>query len=165
VVETAVDDRRRYYRVPFGENGPRPAEAVLLDEALGVADFRAWSPDEDWLFFRAHARDGNAEIYRMNLWDGRLHNLTQHPEADRFVDFSPDGEWVIIESQRAGPPEIYRLPVEGGPFENLTHSGAVTRFLMWWPGVTMDWSGDGLLLLGLAMGAGGVGLSAFRYRR
>ena len=45
-------------------------------------------------------RDGNAEIYIMDINGKNLRNLTNHPASDFSPAFSPDGRWIAYVSNR-----------------------------------------------------------------
>jgi TolB protein len=97
----------------------------------------AWSPDGARIAFQSH-RDGNWEIYTLELASGELQRLTRHPAYDGAPAWSPDGDWIVFESYRdeapcpserplrTAPPcpdlELYRVPAQGGPAERLTDS-------------------------------------------
>ncbi|MDX1748205.1 MAG: hypothetical protein R3324_19900, partial [Halobacteriales archaeon] len=52
-------------------------------------------------------RDGNNEIYRMNLDGSGLRRLTDHPADDRNPRPSPDGREVVFQSRRSGSAQIH----------------------------------------------------------
>ena len=60
------------------------------------------------------SRDGNPEIYVMNLEGGSLQRLTNHGAIDTEPAWSPDGSSIVFTSDRAGKPQIYRMPASGG---------------------------------------------------
>lgn len=69
------------------------------------------------------SRDGNPEIYLMNLADRGLRRLTRHYAIDTEPSFSPDGRYVIFTSDRVGAPQIYRLELATNELERLTWEG------------------------------------------
>ena len=79
-----------------------------------------WSPDGGKLIF-ASDRDGNREIYAMDLLDeSHLLNLTQHKAPDWQPAWSPDGERVAFSSYRDENWEIYLVRADGTGLERLT---------------------------------------------
>ncbi|MBL7202536.1 MAG: PD40 domain-containing protein [Anaerolineae bacterium] len=79
-----------------------------------------WSPDSSKLIF-ASDRDGNREIYAMDLLDdNHLANLTQHKAPDWQPAWSPDGGRVAFSSYRDQNWEIYLVHADGTGLERLT---------------------------------------------
>lgn len=61
-----------------------------------------WAPDSTRLAFTSD-RDGNAEIYAINVDGSGLANLTQNPAADTDPAWSPDGAQIAFVSDRDAP--------------------------------------------------------------
>ena len=85
-------------------------------------------------------RDGNWEIYVMNVDGGNQQNLTNNPADDRDPSWSPDGKRIIFYSNRDGhaidgrsTSEIYVMNVDGGNPQNLTNDRNDDRFPAWSP--------------------------------
>jgi TolB protein len=72
-----------------------------------------------WLVFQSN-RDGNWEIYRLDLRDGTLLNLTQHDANDREPAWSPDGLQITFASDRAGNYEIYTMNLDGSDVQRVS---------------------------------------------
>ncbi len=66
----------------------------------------SWSADGEQLAFTSE-RDGNAEIYSVELATGVLRRMTFHPAQDSRPSFSPDGQFLAFESARQGRLETY----------------------------------------------------------
>jgi len=81
-------------------------------------------------------RDGNSEIYLLDVGRGTLRNLTQNPYNDYFSVWSLDGEQIAFVTDRdGGDGEIYRMNADGGGTRRLTfHNGS---------DITPAWSPDG----------------------
>ena len=73
----------------------------------------AWSPDGELLAFTSN-RDGNAELYAVELSDKRLWRLTYDQAQDDRATFSPDGRSVAFESSRGGSFGVLVMPALGG---------------------------------------------------
>ena len=84
-------------------------------------------------------RDGNPEIYTMNLDGSNVVNLSQHPRADRSLTWSPDGKKIGFTStrDRDGNTEVFVMDADGGNPTQLTH----TPFHVYNTGFV--WSPDG----------------------
>jgi Tol biopolymer transport system component len=66
-------------------------------------------------------REGNFEIYTMRPDGTGLTNITNHPAADQFAAWSPDGTKVGFSSDRDGPgTSIYVANADGTAVERLT---------------------------------------------
>jgi TolB protein len=80
-------------------------------------------------------RDGNPEIYAMNVDGSAQTRLTTDPAADRRADFSPIGTQIAFESNRNGNYELYSMEVDGSRQTRLTfHTG---------PDTEASWNPDG----------------------
>ena len=67
-------------------------------------------------------RDGNGEIYIMNVDGSEQVNLTNNPADDwGEPSFSPDGSKIAFVSKRDGLDEIYIMNVDGSGQTRLTN--------------------------------------------
>jgi TolB protein len=113
-------------------SGPAPTPTLSSPSPtptpLGGASFAVYQTD----------RDGNWEIYLLDLASWQEYNLTQHPAEDRNPALSPDGTRLAFESHRDGNWDVYLLHLESGEATRLTQElgfdGAPT------------WSPDGSLI-------------------
>jgi TolB protein len=78
-------------------------------------------------------RDGNWEIYLLDLGSWLEYNLTQHPAEDRNPALSPDGKRVAFESHRDGNWEIYVLDLDTDDVTRLTDELAFDGAPAWSP--------------------------------
>jgi len=86
--------------------------------------YPAWSHDGRSLAFTS-TRDGNAEIYVLELATGTLTNMTNHPGKDIFPTWSPDDKNIAFTSDRDGHnDDIFVMDADGSNPRNLTqHPG------------------------------------------
>lgn len=69
-------------------------------------------------------RDGNWEIYAMNLDGSDVRRLTNHPARDDMPRWSPDGKQIVFRSERDGRQEIYVMNADGSGQKRLTNEAA-----------------------------------------
>ncbi|MBI4409300.1 MAG: PD40 domain-containing protein [Gemmatimonadetes bacterium] len=89
----------------------------------------AWSPDGARLAFTSD-RDGNLELYAIELASGDVRRLTFDDAQDSRPSFSPDGDFIAFESTRGGEPAVYVVASYGGepqrvsaPGRRMSHTG------------------------------------------
>ncbi|NJP06056.1 MAG: hypothetical protein HC837_10740, partial [Chloroflexaceae bacterium] len=93
------------------------------------------SPDpvsDERIVFQSN-RDGNREIYVMNLDGSGQTNLTNHPARDENPTWSPDGTRIAFESDRDGPYNIYIMNADGTGVTRITDSEADDEDPAWSP--------------------------------
>jgi len=64
--------------------------------------------------------------------------VTRGSQIVESLDISPDGRWLVFDSDRSGVSQIFRMPVAGGDPEQLTSDSSAS----FWP----RWSPDGRLI-------------------
>jgi len=112
----ALPGGRIVYRVIFPEKGL----AVVNDDGFGseivladdTATRPAVSPDGQTIAFMSR-RDGNWEIYRMQLDGSGLRRLTENAANDGLPVWSPDGRSIAFASNRGGPWAIWVMNANG----------------------------------------------------
>lgn len=95
-----------------------------------------WSPDGSQLVFQSN-RDGNFEIYRVNLDRTSLLNLTNHPANDGDPDWAPDGSAIVFVSDRDGGKGLYKMSPDGSKVVQLLDGSWDCSFPRWSPDGSM----------------------------
>jgi len=86
----------------------------VLDEQPGSMTFAPrFAPDGRTVVFSLE-RDGNSDIYTLDIDSGALAQLTNAPSIETAPSFSPDGSQIVFESDRSGAQQIYVMPATGG---------------------------------------------------
>jgi TolB protein len=103
----------------------RTGERRLVSAKAGVNQAPAWSPDGKRLALTLSTRDGNLDIYVMDIATQALTRITDDPGIDTEPQWSKDGQSLYFTSDRAGGPQIYRIGVQvGDKPRRLTFQGS-----------------------------------------
>ncbi len=96
---------------------------------------RASQLDSPLSFAFLSMRSGNAEIYLATLGDSSFVNLTNDSSFDGFPAWSPDGERIAFDSDRAGDNnrDIYVMDRDGGNIRRLTDHPSFDLLPAWSP--------------------------------
>lgn len=70
--------------------------------------YASYSPDGSQIIFESN-RDGNWEIYRMNIDGSDQQRLTSNTHDDRRPSWHPSGNQIVFESVRGGKNGIYQM--------------------------------------------------------
>jgi TolB protein len=80
----------------------------------GINGAPAWSPDGSRLAVALSQKDGNVDVFVLDLATHAPQRITEDPAIDTEPCFSPDGRSLYFTSDRAGRPQIYRIGLGGG---------------------------------------------------
>ena len=97
-------------------------QGVLQNPTKGVGTnyLPVFSPDGKQIAFMS-GRDGNPEIYAMNVDGSNLRRLTNHPAGDSSPTWSPSGLQIAFTSDRTGKAQIYLMnSADGSGVSRLT---------------------------------------------
>lgn len=100
------------------------------------------------------------EIVRLDLETWEELQLTQDNAENTYPLASPDGRWVVFQSNRDGDFEIYTMNTVGGQLNQLTDNDYLDRLPSWspdgeWIIYSADTRGDGMLDLYRVRASGG----------
>lgn len=92
-----------------------------------------WSPDGRYIAFRS-IRDGNHDVYVLDLETGEERRLTDHPALDIEPNWSPDGEWIVFPSSRDNEFfDIFIMRADGSDVRRVTTHPAKDSEPVWVP--------------------------------
>ncbi len=108
------------------------AHLLVLAVVSGLACAESQSRVPTRVVFHS-VRDGNAEIYVMNVDGTGAIGLTLHSAQDTDPDISPDGRHIVFTSDRDGNGDLFTMDVAGGDATNLTRHAADDGWGRWSP--------------------------------
>ena len=102
--------------------------------------FHGWSPDNKTMAFVAQRNgSGQFDIYSMPAGGGPEQRLTEDIHQDDGPDYSPDGKWIYINSNRSGKEAIWRFPSTGaGPKDEKAQMVVSDSLEDWFPHPSPD---------------------------
>jgi len=92
----------------------KTGERRRVSARAGVNQAPAWSPDGRKLALTLSTRDGNLDVYTLDLTTQTLTRITDDPGIDTEPQWSNDGQSLYFTSDRAGGPQIYRVGLQPG---------------------------------------------------
>ena len=79
------------------------------------------------------AKDGNSDIYTMNLKSRVVEQLTSHPSIDTSPSFSPDSRFVVFNSDRSGFQQLYVMRSDGRKVKRISRGKGLYGTPVWSP--------------------------------
>ena len=73
------------------------------------------------------AKDGNSDIYTMDLENRIVEKITNHPSMDTSPSFSPDGKYICFNSDRSGYQQIYVMKSDGSKVKRISFGKGFVR--------------------------------------
>jgi Tol biopolymer transport system component len=132
-------------RIPYLNIFLYIASLALLIGVVSLINVGAQAPQKAQIAFESN-RDGNFEIYVMDVDGNNQRNLTNNPALDMCPSWSPDGQMIAFESNRDGDWEVYVMDADGNNPRNLTNKPICD----WGPVPSDDdspsWSPDGRMI-------------------
>ncbi len=107
---------------------------------LSPSFFHGWSPDSKTLAFVAQRNgSGQFDIYGMPAAGGPEVRYTMNVHHDDGPDYSPDGKWIYINSDRSGKEAVWRFPAAGaGPNDSKAQMALSDDLEDWFPHISPD---------------------------
>lgn len=114
-----------------GEN-PRSVNVIAGESTSETFKVRCVETKFDRIAFTTD-RDGNREIYTINLDGTGLFRVTEDTADDSFASWSPDGSRIAFHSDRRGNDDIYTISPDGTGLERVTDDSADDFVPAWSP--------------------------------
>jgi TolB protein len=89
----------------------RTGERRRVSARAGINGAPSWSPDGSTLAITLSRKDGDVDVYTLNLASQVLTRMTFDPGIDTEPTWSADGQKIYFNSDRAGGPQIYEIDV------------------------------------------------------
>ena len=78
------------------------------------------------------AKDGNSDIYTMDLENRIVQKITNHPSIDTSP-YSPDGKYICFNSDRSGYQQIYIMKEDGSNVKRISFGKGLYGTPVWSP--------------------------------
>jgi TolB protein len=79
------------------------------------------------------AKDGNSEIFTMDIRTRVTKRLTNHSAIDTSPSYSPDGKFIIFNSDRGGSQQLYVMEANGRSVKRISHGKGRYATPVWSP--------------------------------
>ena len=79
------------------------------------------------------AKDGNSDIFTMDLETRVVERITEHSSIDTSPSFSPDGKYICFNSDRSGLQQIYVMRSDGTNVKRITFGKGIYGTPVWSP--------------------------------
>lgn len=89
----------------------RTGERKRVSARAGINGAPSWSPDGKTLALTLSRKDGDVDVYTLELTSQVLTRMTFDPGIDTEPSWSSDGKKLYFNSDRAGGPQIYEIDV------------------------------------------------------
>jgi TolB protein len=89
----------------------RTGERRRVSARAGINGAPAWSPDGRTLALTLSRKDGDVDVYTLDLYSQVLTRMSFDPGIDTEPTWSADGRKLYFNSDRAGGPQIYEIDV------------------------------------------------------
>ncbi len=113
---------RDVYQIAIDGNGGPRGEAVPITTGIDAhtIDLSADGSLFTYSEFRHIANIWSLDIPTQTASVSDAHAITNESQVVETAQFSPDGRWIIYDSNREGNQDIYRIPAAGGEPQRLT---------------------------------------------
>ena len=126
----------------FDSDGTNPVPLTPSD--LQDQSRPRWSPDGRLIAFYATI-ETNVDVYTVDSTGSNLRRVTDQPGSDQLNDWSCDGKYLYVDSDRERSGEPWKIPVSGGSGERTAVTGRETSdcksliYVEGWPDRAAVW--------------------------
>ena len=117
-----------YVMNPKGDSMPRK----ITQDGVGASYLHGISPDNKTMIFTAN-RKGKYDIYGIDIKTCKEFQLTDTPDLDDGSEYSPDGKYIYLNSNRTGNMQLWRMNANGENLEQLTFD---KNYKDWFPHIS-----------------------------
>ncbi|MBS0521531.1 MAG: Tol-Pal system protein TolB [Proteobacteria bacterium] len=144
----------------YGENNTPPkvylqnvdtGRRELLGNFPGMSFAPRFSPDGTKVAMSL-SKDGNTDLYEMDLRGQTLRRLTSTPGIDTSPSYSPDGTQIVFNSDRGGTQQLYVMSAGGGGERRISFGDGRYATPVWSP------RGDYIAFTKITTGGFGIGV-------
>src|SRR6266567_3055072 len=128
------------FAVAGAGSGAEPKRPLEFDDLLRVQrlDDPQVSPDGKsiaYVITRADKGENrtDSDVWLVPMAGGEPRQLTASPKHDRHPRWSPDGKWIVFESNRSGAFQLYLIAADGGEARPLTTISTEATQPVWSP--------------------------------
>lgn len=90
----------------------RTGERTRVSARAGINGAPTWSPNGRMLALTLSRKDGDVDVYTLDLTSQLLTRVTFDPGIDTEPSFSADGNKLYFMSDRAGGPQVYEIDLK-----------------------------------------------------
>jgi TolB protein len=124
----------------------------VIDPLVAIESQLSWSPDGNWIVFDNKIfGEEKYTLYRVNIQDGRIEQLSATDGFPHVAAFSPRDMRLVYLSRHDGNREIYTMAADGSDERRLTNEPAEDYWLAW--------SADGTRIAFLSRSSDGTAVS------
>jgi TolB protein len=123
----------------------------LLGNFPGMSFAPRFSPDGSKVAMSL-AKDGNTDLYEMDVRGQTLHRLTNTAAIDTSPCYSPDGTQIVFNSDRGGTQQLYVMGAGGGGAKRISFGDGRYATPVWSP------RGDYIAFTKIMGGSFGIGV-------
>ena len=104
----------------------------MVGDFPGMTFAPRFSPDGKKIIM-SFAKDGNSDIYTMDLENRIVEKITNHPSIDTSPSYSPDGKFICFNSDRSGYQQIYVMKSDGSNVKRISFGSGLYGTPVWSP--------------------------------
>jgi len=104
----------------------------VVGDFPGMTFAPRFSPDGKKIIM-SFAKDGNSDIYSMDLATRVVEQLTSHPSIDTSPSYSPDGRYITFNSDRSGSQQVYVMKSDGSNVKRISYGEGLYGTPVWSP--------------------------------